>query len=74
MRSLKRNSMMKLTAIGLLALPLALSPAPAFSVHTCVPGTDDYDQCVVETEGDEPTDLGLSEEDDGHWRDIDDEQ
>ena len=44
-----------------IAIPAALMlmlALPVSSSHTCVFGTTDYDQCVIQTAGDEPVDVG----------------
>lgn len=69
-----KRRLMRIAATVLLALPFALATAPAFSIHTCVPGADDYDQCVVNTANDEPSDLGSAEEGNSLWLDFSHDQ
>ena len=38
-----------LLAIAILAALVALVALPVFSSHTCVAGSDDYDQCIAQS-------------------------
>jgi len=58
MMKIQRAKGKKLMAAVLLAALLALVALPVSGSHTCVAGSDDYDQCVAQTAGDEPHDVG----------------
>lgn len=43
------HAILKLMAVLMLALLLVIAALPASSSHTCVAGSDDYDQCIANT-------------------------
>ena len=58
---IQRGTSKKLIAVVLLAALIALLALPVSGSHTCVAGADDYNQCVAQTAGDEPADVGEKE-------------
>jgi hypothetical protein len=52
------HSIMKVAAIVVLATLVTLLALPTFSSHTCVYGSDDYDQCVSSSSAEEESDSG----------------
>ena len=70
MIKLSRGRFRILLAIAILAALVAL---PAFSSHTCVAGTDNYNQCVAQTAGDEPVDVGSEPEDPWYLSECEDD-
>ena len=47
---IQNHAILKLMVILALALALVIAALPAFSSHTCVAGSDDYDQCVANSQ------------------------
>ena len=73
MKALKLSAGARQLALALvLATALALIAPRTFGSHTCVAGNDDYDQCLSQTAGDEPSDVGSEPQDPWYNDDCED--
>lgn len=60
MKAIEFQSSIHLTIVVVVVL-IALMALPAFGSHTCVEGSDDYDQCMAQQPpSEQPTDTGAA--------------